>query len=325
MREAGQPPGIWLAWAAYLVVIGYSLCTSHWTMAAQGINRVREVQAAIFWGAAGYLVLGVVLLVSGGGLFSMVAAVGARGIIIRLLCRRAYQRAVGDESEKPSTDPDIVRRLWPNAYKFGVMSLGAYLISNANVFICSQLLDNAMTASYGLTLQVGNFTMSLAGLWLAVKWPHITILRTQGQIRELSVLFARRFFFTMASYVVLATLAVLLANPVLEWKGSHTLLLATPCLVFYLTYLGLQLFYVQFGLLAFTENVIPFFKIALYTGVGLVTLSLVLTPTLGVWGMLLAPLIAEWSCSGWFTIRRGFQGQGLTVYQFWRAAITGHL
>jgi O-antigen/teichoic acid export membrane protein len=219
----------------------------------------------------------------------------------------------------------IVRRLWPNARKFGVMSLGAYLVGNANMFICSNFLGVATTASFGLTVQVGNFLMSLSSLWLAVKWPQITILRTHGQAREMSVVFARRLLLVMGSYVFLMTLVLLLANPLLEWKGSHTGLLDTPALLFYLGYLGCQLFYVQFGMLVFTENVIPFFKISLYTGLGLVALSLIMTSLWGIWGMLLSPLIAEWTCSGWYTIRRGLRGQPLKPAQLCRAALTGRL
>jgi len=324
VREAGQPPDIWLAWMMYLAVIGYSLCTSHWMLAAQGINRVREVQAAILFGVAGYLIIGVVLLVSGGGLFSMVAAVGVRGIITRLLCRRAYRTAVAGEQGDSPFDPGIVRRLWPNAWKFGVMSLGGYLVGNANIFICSHLLGVATTASYGLTAQVGAFLVSLSALWLAVKWPQITILRAQGQTDGTSKLFARRLAFCLFTYVVLAGLVICFGNTVLGWRGvNKTQMLMTTQLCLYFFYLGQQMVHVQFAQLTFTENVVPFVRLSNVVGLAVPAASVWLTHVFGLWGMLLAPWLVESASSTWIVIRRGFRGQPLTPLQFVKAAFGG--
>jgi len=153
----------------------------------------------------------------------------------------------------------------------------------------------------------------------------LTILRTQGRLEEMSVLFARRLAFVMATFVVLAVFVVLAGNPLLEWKGTPARLLATPALIFYCLYLAQQLFYVQFGSLAYTENVVPFFKIAVFTGLWMLVLSFVLTWAFGFWGMLVAPLLAESTYSNWFTVRRGFRGQPLTAQQFLRAALSGKL
>jgi hypothetical protein len=88
-------------------------------------------------------------------------------------------------------------------------------------------------------------------------------------------------------------------------------------------YLAQQIFYGQFGSLALTENVVPFFKIALFTGLWMLALSLVMTWTFGFWGMLAAPLLAETTYSSWYTVKRGFSGQPLTLRQFLRAALSG--
>lgn len=120
--------------------------------------------------------------------------------------------------------------------------------------------------------------MSLSTLWVSTQWPHITILRTQGRLREVGALFARRFGLMIATLVVL-TLAV-----------------------------------------AVTGN--PLFRVALITGFATLVLSLVLTPVWGLWGLLLAPLFVEASFTSWVSVRRGFQGQPLSVSEFVRAALS---
>jgi hypothetical protein len=129
----------------------------------------------------------------------------------------------------------------------------------------------------------------------------------------------------MVSFVTLAVIVFVAGNALLEWKGSHTRLLPPSYLAFYLIYLTQQIFYVQFGFLIFTENVVPLFKISLFTGAASCVLGLGATPLFGLWGLLLAPLIAETICSNWYTVWRGFQGQPLAPGQFTRAAICGHI
>lgn len=222
-------------------------------------------------------------------------------------------------------DRDILKRLWPNASKFGMISIGTFLLGNGSVLISSHFLDSKVTASFGVTAQIGAFLMNVAALWLAVKWPQLTILRTQGRLEEMSVLFARRLAFTMATFIVLAAFVILAGNPLLAWKGTHTRLLATPCLIFYCFYLAQQLFYVQFGSLAFTENVVPFFRISIFTGLWMLALSFILTWAFGFWGLLIAPLLAESTYSNWFTVKRGLSGQPLAPRQLLRAALSGKL
>ena len=182
------------------------------------------------------------------------------------------------------------------------------------------MLGEGVIASVGLTAQIGNFAFSFAGLWLAVKWPEIAILRTQERLRQMADLFARRLTLVMLSFAGMALVVFVAGDLLVKLKGAHTQLLHRPFLALYFIYLAQRLFYEQFAGLAMTENVIPFFKINLLTGLGVLAASLVLTWAYGLWGLLLAPLIVELSGSAWYTVRRGFQGQPFSVPQFCRAA-----
>jgi len=326
IRGVGQPLFAWFSWCAYLLVIAYTLCTSHWMLACQGVNRVRELQAGQFWSGVAYVAIAAALLELGLGLLALVIASGVRGVLARELCRRAFCQAASTlPAEKAPADFSILARLWPNAWKFGIISLGSYLISNGSVLISSQLLGDGIAASFGLTAYVGALLMGFSSLWLTVKWPEITVLRTQGKLERMAILFARRLALVIVTFIILSVTVIVAGNALLSWKGTHTQLLSTPCLAFYLVYLAQQLFYTQFGLLTFTENVVPFYKISFFTGVGLMGLSLWLTPVLGLWGLLLAPLLAEIVCSTWYPVMRGFKGQPLSPRQFLHATVYGRL
>jgi O-antigen/teichoic acid export membrane protein len=319
--ESGLAQRIWWIWAAFIIAIGYNLATYHWVLAVQGLNRMRDLQLVYVMGGLSYFCCAALLLFCKMGLLSMVLATFVKGFVMHGRCHQIYRKIVPKPEHPVPPDRHSIRKLWPNAYKFGILAIGAYCINNGNVLICSQLLGKEITASFGLTVQIGSFMTNFAALWLTIKWPEISILRTQGRLEEMGALFARRLTLVVGSFIVMGLVVFLAGNELMAWKGTHTRLLTRPYLAFYLFYLTQQIFYVQFGMLAFTENVVPFFKISLFTGLGVIVSSLILTSIFHLWGLLAAPLIAETVCSSWYTVRRGFQGQPLSIRQFCRSAM----
>jgi hypothetical protein len=321
---SGFPGKVWCFWAAFIVAIGYNLATSHWVLALQGLNRMRDLQLVFALGGLSYFLCAALLLILKMGLLSMVIATFVKGFVIHGRCRQIYQETVPKPAQTARPDPLILRKLWPNTYKFGLLCLGAFCMTNATMLIASQLLSKEVTASVFLTTQIGGYLMAFANLWLGVKWPEIAILRTQRRLQEMAALFARRLTLVMLTFVGMSLIVLFAGNTLLAWKGTHARLLSAPYLIIYLVNLTEGIFAVQFGMLAFTENVVPFFKVALLTGLGVVMGSLILTHLFGLWGLVAAPLLADAACNFWFTVRRGFQGQPLAPRQFVLAALGRH-
>jgi len=312
----------WVAWALFVAVTTLNLKTSYWSMAAQGINRVREVQMSNLLSGLVYLVLGILLLLCGLKLLALAVAVAARAFVARWVCARAFREATQARGLPPlRSDRAMLRRLWPNAWKLGIMSVGSYCVTQSLVLVGSQFLPVETVASLGLTQQIGLFVTSIATLWLQVKWPQITMLRTQGFLRDMSTVFARRLFLATASFALMALVIIVAGNQLLEWKGTHTRLLPFLPLTYYFGYLTFQMIYGAFGVLAMTENVIPFHRIAICTGLATLASSVFMTFQWHLWGLLLAPLICEAAYSAWFTIRRGFAGQPFTISEFFSAIL----
>jgi len=321
---SGFPRKVWWLWAAFIVAIGYNLATSHWVQAVQGLNRMRDLQVVYVWGGLSYAVCAALMLVGHMGLASMVVATFVKGFVMHGRCRQIFWQIVPAPARREAPDRHIIKKLWPNTYKFGILGVAGYCMANASVLICSQLLGQELTASYGLTAQIGSYLTGFAGLWLGVKWPEIAILRTQGRMEEMAALFARRLALVMLSMVGMSLFVLVAGNAVLAWKGSHTRLLAAPYLAFYLAFLTYGMFCIQFGTLTFTENVVPYFKLALFTGLGVIVSSLILTAVAALWGLLAAPWLAG-LIYNWFIVRRGFQGQPLSARQLALAAMSGHV
>ena len=312
----------WTSWALFLATIGYNFATSHWLLASQGVDRVRQMQVAQLWSSIAYFVVVSVMLRARLGVESMIVAGAVRGLVLRHLARAAYYGAVPEIEGRPEQpDREVLKRLWPNVRKFGILAIGGYLLANGSVLVSSHLLGPAVTASFGLTNQIGNFIVSLGVLWLVVKWPQLTILRTQGRLTEMSVLFARRLCLVMLTCAVLAFIVVIFGNRLLQLKGTSTRLLPFAYSSVFFGYLIASTFYVQWGMLAMTDNTVPFFKVGLFTGLAMLALSVFLTRFWGLWGLILAPILAEFCCSAWYTIWRGFASQPLGWRQLCSAVL----
>src|SRR5262245_11802115 len=314
---------VWLAWASFLLVVTYGVGTSHWSLACQGVNRVRDVNRALLWSSLVYVITAALLLMAGYGLSALVVATALRVISGRWLIGAAYRRAVPDDRGH-SSGPELsmLTRLWPNAWKFGVASVGGYMVLHSGVLVSGRLLTDEITASYGLTNQVGLLLINLSGLWLSVKWPEISILRSQGRLDEMSALFARRLTWVMTTFALLAVMVLLVGNRLLTWKGAHTGLLPAWYLAVYLIHMCQLQFSIQFGTLMVTQNVPPLYIISSMGGIVLLVLSIILTASYGLWGVIIAPLVVTVSV-GWYGVWRGFRAQSLTVRRFVPAAVSG--
>jgi O-antigen/teichoic acid export membrane protein len=313
----------WFLWSLYLLTIGFNFSTGYWLLACQGINRVREVQIAYVCSSLLFLVVVFALLKSGIGLVAMVFGTAARALLLRQIARSTFCKVIPIQKTASKPDFSILRRIWPNARKLGLLSITGYWAANGLVLMSGYFLSIETTASIGATNNAGNFLLNFAALWLAVKWPQITVMRAQSRLQEMSALFARRLALALATFLIIAALIAVAGNAILALKHSPTRLIPAPYLIVYLCYLLLQFIYIQFATLVFTENVIPFCKISLLTCAAMVCLSLILIPRWGLWGLILSPLIAEAIFSAWIVIRRGFTSQSMGLQQFFRHALFG--
>jgi hypothetical protein len=136
-------------------------------------------------------------------------------------------------------------------------------------------------------------------------------------------LFAQRLGWAMGTFLLGAVLLVFCGNRLLELKGSHTRLIDSRYLIVFLLFLWQQLFYGQFGMLTFTENVVPFYRLSVCTAIAMLALSIILTPRYGLWGLVLSQLIVVQPGISWYPVWRGYRGQPLSVGRLVKAFVLG--
>jgi len=305
-----------LAFIAYAAGVSFGFANSLWLSLLAGINAVKEAQQI---GAACLLVyfcLAAAGLLAGLGMWALVAGTIAAGLAERIMGRKAFYRLV---SLRPGKfDVSVLRVLWPNAWRTAAVGLGAFMVFQANILICSAFLDLQKTASYGLSLQAATLLAGLSSIWVRVKLPTINHLRAQGMVERIPPIFRQRIVFALLTFGVGAAGLLLLGRPLLELLNARTQLLPGGLLATLLLIQLLEMHHALYGELVYSENVNPFVKPALISGVAIIVLSVLLTPRFGLWGMLVASGFVQLCFNNWWPVLRAIRGLGPAGRNYWR-------
>ncbi len=317
MADAASLRAAWLGYAAGGFL---NMTAALWPALLAGVNGVRQGQQIIVVSQLvnyGLIAFG---LLNQWGIWAMVAGNFAAGWASRILGRDCFLRLAGEglRLKAHGWQPELIRTLWPPAWRMGLVSVGAFLALQADTLICSAILGLQATASFGLSLQLVMMLVSLSGVWVQVKLPLINQLRAQGRNVEIARLFSARMRLTVLTFLAGALAILWLAPWGLELIHARTPLLATPLLAAFLIIRLLEMHHSLYGSLVLTENQNPFVKPSLISGALIVVLSLGVTPVFGMWGLLLAAGLVQAGFNNWWTVVRALRGLGAARQWYWR-------
>jgi len=299
-----------LAWLVYATGCCLNFISGRWPALLSGVGAVREAQHIGIISSLCYYIFAVGGLLAGLGLWAMVLGFLAMGFATRTLGKHVFQRVVALPGGLPPAHfhREIFSVIWPNAWRLGLVSVGAFLIVQANTLVCSAFLGLKTTASYGISTQLIAMLVGLCNVWVSVKWPLINQLRVQGRNDEIVRVFVSRMRLTILSYFAGASAILFLAPLVLRVIGSKTTLLPSGQLAVLALIQFLEMHHAIYATLVLSENRNPFLKPALISGVAVIISSVVLTPRYGVWGMLISTGLVQASYNNWWPVLRALRG-----------------
>ena len=291
-----------------------------WPYLLSGIGEVLKAQQILFASLVVYYTFAAAGLLLGTRLLALVGANLLMGLVMRQAGRWILQKqlAAGGGASGGEYRPELLKTIWPNAWRLALVSLGAFLIVQANTLICSAFLGLKAAASYGLTMQVVMLISGLSTTWVLVKMPLINQLRAQHRNLEIADLFARRVRLSLITYA-LGALGFLLIGPwFLTWLHSKTHWIPTGPLILLLVTQMLEMHHALYGSLVLSENRNPFLRPALASGVMIVALSCFLTPRIGLYGMILSAAVVQAAFNNWWTVWRGITGLHVEPERYWK-------
>ncbi|TKC16984.1 O-unit flippase-like protein [Robertmurraya kyonggiensis] len=296
-----------IAWFIYILATIINLYYSYWNPLLKGIGAIKEDNQALVISRLTYVVFSIIGLLLGGGLIWLSLMYLISGVILRVLAKKYFSKKV--RHEDINADPGngysfktVFSIIWPNAKKLGVVTIGAWLITRSTTLICATYLGLDVTAQYGLSMQVLGIIGSFSSILFNSYIPELASLKMSINSNTRYLLIFSRAITTQWILGIVGILGVVLVGPfALNIIGSNSTLLPNNILIV----LGLVLFlewnHSTFATLITMSNTVPFVQASVFSGVGIVVISLILLEytNMGILGVILSQGIIQASYNNW--------------------------
>lgn len=196
---------------------------------------------------------------------------------------------------------NVMKSIWHNSWKLLMVSIGGYLISQANTLLCSTFLSLEDTASYGLTIQAIQAVGIIAFVYMQVSIPGISQAKVLNDVIKQKQLLGTASVIFIVIDIVGILMVTIFVNPILTFLNAKTILLPTLLVVI----VGITNFldkhsnlYSQFIV---CSNEVPFVKPTIISGILVVAISTIILKftDVGVIGLLLSQMFVQLAYNNW--------------------------
>lgn len=309
-----------VAWFVYSIAVFINLYYGYWNPMLRGMAKIKEINQAVLFSRVLYVVSSAVGLMLGGGLLWISISYLISGLLLMFLSRMFFKKSVGSDLEKFSSGSknqtaEIMRTIWPNARRLGIVTIGAWMTTRANTLICSSFLGLEVTAQYGLSLQLINMLGGIAVLLFNSYSPELASLKINTLKDRYSRIFSRAITIQWLVSILGILAIALIGPPLLEAIGSQSRLLPVGIFLVLGVVYFLEWNHSTFATLITLSNRIPFVNASIITGTAIVILSLLsvwLTP-LGILGLVLAQGAVQLAYNNWHWPRMVLQEDRMSI------------
>ena len=304
-QYSGSTQDVIIAWVLLIGINCFNLYTFYYDALMTGKGMVRQMQQINIVGQLTYILLAIALLYAGWGLIAIVASQLTSTIVRRVCVYRVFFRPELCEAMRNATaeqsDKDILSAILPNAVKLGVTSIAGFLIYKFGTLVGGAVLPLALMGSYGITFQVTDIIARMGSVYYQSFVPNIAQYRIECNNAALRRIYLRSVLALLAVFGLLGGGVLLFGNPLLRLRGSQTMFLPTGMFaVLLLIHLLERNHVIAWGFIL-AKNEVPFMMPSVITaGVTLVLTYILLFPLeCGIWGLILAPGIAQLCYQNW--------------------------
>ena len=302
-NELYEKNEIYYAWFLFVIGTVINFYYGYLNAFLQGRGNIAEANKIIVASKSVQIIIGIVMVANGFGLLGLGVASLASTIVSRILANRfVYSESRPEMKNLVSTvdgAKEIMRILWHNSSRFGVVMLGVFLIWRGNVLIASYYLGLAEAASYGIAIQIFFILNAVATVPFNISLPKLNRLRMQSRNSELLELFSFVLVIALLIYSVGAVAFITIGGYVFDMIEGSTVLPDDMILLLMIFTFFLELNHGTCANFLTTENKIPFVYAAVFTGVFIIIGSLILSPFLGMLGLVLSQLIFQLAYNNW--------------------------
>lgn len=300
----GNHNEVYVAWVLLSTIITYNLFTLYYDSLLQGKGLIKRSKQIVIIGQIVYLIIATALILTGKGLIAIVSAQVVSVIIVRWLSYRSFFTHDLKENLHNATTRskmEVLKAIYPNAIKMGLISLGGILVNRSAIIIGSLYLPLNDIASYGITLQLIAIMSALAGIYITTFQPKIAQLRIVQDSQAIKEYYLRGQILIILSYFLGGIVILFAGEWVFKLIGSQTQLLPRMLILIAIIISFLETHHATAASILLSKNEVPFFKASLFAG-GLTIVLLFLLfqiDNFGLWAMILAQGIAQGIYQNW--------------------------
>lgn len=297
-----------LAWVIFTIAIFLNIFYNYWTATLKGVGAIKESQIAIIISKSIQIIASLIGLVLGGGILALAVAYLLSGFILRITSKQFLfkYKNIGYYKKELSAKITIkelkviIKKVWFNAKKTGIVSVSAFIITQSTTMICSAFVGLEATASYGLCLQLIAVIQGVSQIFFNANIPMMTNTKIIGRLeiskKEISLAMVIYWLVFILSIFALVTIGL----PLIGLLRSSTTL-PVGMVLFMGCYLFLEGNHSLFATYISFSNSVPYVKAAvisaLFTILG--SLFIVLYTDLGIYGLMSVQAIVQLCYNNW--------------------------
>lgn len=298
-----------VAWFIYAIAIFFNILYSYYSVFLRGIGVVDKVNIATVVSKLAQMVVCIVLLLLKVGLLGVSIAYLLYGLTFRILAKHWFynynnikQRLKESNNSINYTETIIVlRTIWPNTWRDGVVTLSNYLLNQATTIIASLFLSLQDTGIYSLTVQLTSVIATVSSTMYTTYQPALQSAyanrNTSRQKQYMSLIIVSFVFLFWAGIIALITIGIPIVKVI---KPTYTLSVGLILTVgFYQFLLKLRNCYTSF---ISTTNRVSYWKAFLFSAILCVVMAYLFVGSigLGLYGLVIAQLISQMIYNAWY-------------------------
>jgi O-antigen/teichoic acid export membrane protein len=299
-----------IAWIVFSFGVFFNMFYSYWTPLLRGIGAIKQGQIANVIARTIQIIITIIGLILSFNLIAVAVAYLISGLVLRFISKMYFLKKINkksfykeaiDKNYDQSKLKELFGIMWHNSWRLGLVSFGAFLITNSSTLICSSYLGLDITASYGIALQLFAILTSLSSTLYVIYLPELniaTIYKNPNRVKEIIT------FSTLVNwgiFIIGSIVIIFFGKLILNILQPSLIILPPRLLVFMAIYLFLENNHSMFATFITIENRIPFMKSAIISGFAIVLLSITLVnyTQLGLFGLLFSQAIVQLAYNNW--------------------------
>ena len=299
-----------IAWIIFCFGVFFNMFYSYWTPLLRGIGAIKHGQIASIIARTIQIGITLIGLVLSFNLIAVSVAYLISGFCLRFISKIYFLNNIDKKSffkesafmnNKNRRLKELFDIMWHNSWKLGLVALGAFLITQSNILICSSYLGLDVTASYGITLQLFSILTALSSTLYNVYLPELniaTLYKNNNRIKKIIT------FSVLVNWVVFisgSVFLILFGELLLTMIQSNINLLPLNLLMFMAIFLFLENNHSMFSTFITSENRVPFVYAAIISGISVFLLSIISVnyTHLGLFGLLFSQAIVQLAYNNW--------------------------